>query len=260
MFGICHIVLIVISLLLVALCTLYIRKKQFPLQRVLTAACVVCVISEITKMFTMLQTVPSADGSMMYLYLDVRHLPLHLCSIQILLIVFVRLTANDKLRELLLAFMYPVGILGGLFALALPTYLSGMTPTEIFTSPRVYQYFSFHIMLITLGLYIAVSGCIRFRVRHMFSSLGILGLFGFCSLYFNSMFATPVYESGKLVSMEYMPNYFFTQAIPLNIPLTEKWHWFVWWGVILLLAFVLFALCYVPVIIRDRGLVHRRET
>lgn len=252
MFGACHFILIGISCLLTVLCTLYILKKQFPLEKVLTVSCVICVLSEITKIFTTLQTVPSADGSMTYLYLDVSNLPLHLCSILIILIILMRLTANEKLRELLLAFMYPVGIGSGLFAIAIPTYLTGMTPLEIISSPRTYQYFLFHIMLITLAIYIAVSGCIRFRVKHIFSSLGILGILGVCSLYFNSMFASPVYKSGHLVSVEYMPNYFFTQAVPVNIPLTEKWHWFAWWGVILLIAFVLFFLCFLPVILRDR--------
>lgn len=252
MFGLCHFILIGISCLLTALCTLYIRKKQFSLEKVLTASCVVCVLSEVTKLFTMLQTVPSADGSMIYLYLDVHHLPLHLCSIQIILIFLLQLTGNKKLREILLAFMYPVSIGSGLFAIAIPTYLTGMTPLEIIASPRTYQYFLYHIMLITLGIYIAISGCIRFRVKHIFSSLGILGFLGFCSLYFNSMFASPIYESGQLVSIEYMPNFFFTQAIPIQIPLTEKWHWFAWWGVIVVLACTLLCLCYLPVILRDR--------
>lgn len=257
MFGLSHFILIGCSCLLSVLLILFIRKKHIPLIKVLTAACIICVVSEITKILTMLQTVPSLDGSMMYLYIDIRHLPLHLCSIQIILIFFVRFTGNQKLREQLLAFMYPVCVLGGLFALALPTYLTGMTPLEIFTSPRVYQYFLFHVMLITLGVYIATSGDVRFRVKHIFSSLGILGLLGFSSLYFNSMFASPVYKSGQLVSVEYMPNYFFTQAVPISIPLTEKWHWFAWWGIILFLAFTLFFLCYLPVILRDRKYLHR---
>ncbi|MDO4731439.1 MAG: YwaF family protein [Clostridia bacterium] len=252
MFGLHHFILIGISVLLIVLFTLYIRKKNISLEKVLSAACVICILSEVTKIFSTLQTVPSSDGSMMYLYLDVKQLPLHLCSIQIILIFIVRFTKNINLREKLLAFIYPTGVLGGLFAIVLPTYLNGMTPLEIFTSPRMYQYFLFHIMLVTLGIYIAASGCVRFHIRHLFSSLGILALFALGSLYLNSMFASPVYKSGQLVSMEYMPNYFFTQEVPIHFPLTEKWHWFAWWGIMLLLAVILFSLCFLPVILRDR--------
>lgn len=252
MFGLNHFALIACSLLLIVLCTLYIKKKKVPFEKVLTAACAICVLSELTKMLTMLETVPSADGSKMYLYLDVKNLPLHLCSIQIVVIFIIRLTKDDKLREILLAFMYPVGILSGLLALALPTFISGMTAFEVFTSPRVYQYFIYHSMLIALGINIALSGSVRFRVKHIFSSFGILGMLGFFSLYFNSMFADPVYQNGELISVEYMPNYFFTQAIPINIPLSDKGHWFLWWGFSLSLSLVLFALCFLPLIHRDK--------
>lgn len=251
MFNVSHFLLIGISLLAAALVLFIVKRKNIQLKTVLSVACVICVISEIIKILTMSHAVPSSDGSITYLYLDVRHLPFHLCSVQLILIFLVRFTNNEKLREKVLAFMYPTCVLGALFALALPTYLSDMTPSEIFTSPRVYQYFLFHTMLITIGLYIAISGCIRFRIRHMFSSLGILGLLGFISLYLNSMLASPIYDNGQLVSIEYMPNYFFTQAIPIDFPLTEKWHWFAWWGIVVLLVVFLFAICFTPLIIRN---------
>lgn len=254
MFGIYHFILIGLSFLAISLCMIYIKKKNVPMEKVISVACVICALSEVIKLLTMLQVVPSADGSMHYLYLEMRHLPLHLCSIHIFFIFFLKFSGNKKIREYLIALMYPSGVLGGLFALALPTYLSRMNPLEIFTSPRVYQYFTFHSMLIILGLYFAISGCVEIRARHLFSSLGILGILGFTSVYLNSMFASPVYEGGKLVSMESMPNYFFTQSIPINIPLTEKWHWFVWWGVIIFLAVTLLTLLYLPFIIKERKL------
>lgn len=254
MFGIYHFILIGLSFLAISLCLIYIKKKKPPMEKILSAACVICVLSEIIKTLTMLQVVPSADGSMHYLYLEMKHLPLHLCSIQIIFIFFLKFAGKTKIREYLLAFMYPSGVLGGLFALALPTYLSGMSALEIFISPRVYQYFIYHSMLIVLGLYIAVSGCVQLKSRHLFSSLGIIGVLGFASIYLNSMFASPVYEAGKLVSIESMPNYFFTQAIPINIPLTEKWHWFAWWGVVILIAVTLLTLLYLPFILKERKL------
>ncbi|MDO4740744.1 MAG: YwaF family protein [Eubacteriales bacterium] len=252
MFELCHFIWIAISALAAFLSIFYYKKAKPPLEKVLSAACGLSIVSEVVKTLTMLQAVPSADGSVVYLYLDLANLPLQLCSIQILLIFIVRFTRSAKLRENLLAFMYPTCLLGALLAIALPSFLNDMTPLQRLTSPRVYQYFLYHIMLLSMGIYIAMSGCVRFRIRHLFSSLGTLCILGFSSLYINSMFAAPVYQSGQLVSIEYMPNFFFTQALPVHFPLAEKWQWLVWLCVELLLAFVLFSLCFLPLILREK--------
>lgn len=256
MFGVSHWLWIGISILLVIAATMYLAKKKLPLEKVLSAACGVCVVSELIKLFSMLEAVPSSDGSRMYLYLEASQLPLHLCSIQILLIFFVRFTRNEKMREYMLAFMYPTCVLGAILALFMPTFINGMSALEIFTNPRAYQYFIFHSMLIVLGLYIARSGCVRFQKKHLLSSIVILISLGFITIYLNSMFATPVYEAGELVSVEYMPNFFFTQAIPIHFPLTEKWHWFAWWGVSFTLAVSLISLSYMPLLVKGKKRSH----
>ncbi|MEE3424484.1 MAG: hypothetical protein VZR26_02835, partial [Erysipelotrichaceae bacterium] len=125
------------------------------MNQVLNICCIICVLSEFTKVFGVIEMVPSADGSIIYPYIPMNHLPLHLCSIQILLIFYVRFVAKGNARENLLSFMYPSCLLGALAALAMPSIFStSITVDQAFTHPMAYQFFIYHAMLIALGLII----------------------------------------------------------------------------------------------------------
>lgn len=242
--GIC------IALMTVSLCCL--KKYKPSLATVLTIACVICILSEVTKTFSVFRMVPSSDGSELHVYLSMGQVPLHLCSLQIAFIFFTRLTHNTRLREAALAFMYPTCILGAFFALAIPTIFSSTVPVaEAFTRPQAYQYFLFHSMLIVLGIYIVMSKEVKLRTKHYLSTMGILGCLGFVSIYINSMLASPTYENGKLISVDYTTNFLFTQEPPIDIAFTEKWHWILYLGVIASLAVVLIGIFYLPFMIRD---------
>ncbi len=251
MFTLQHYIWLSICIVLIVGSTVFLMKRRPDMDAVLTAACIVCVLSELVKTFSAIEIVPSASGKKMYPYMELQFIPLHLCSLQILLICFARFTKNLRLKETVLAFLYPAGVVGAAFALAIPTiFKRSVKAAEAFTDPWAYQYFLFHAMLIILGLYIAFSGKVNLRPKHYFTTVGILGVLGVLSLYLNSMFAEPVYKNGKLISVDYTTNFFFTYRPPINIPLTEKWHWCLYLAVIAALALTAIALCYLPVFIR----------
>ncbi len=253
MFTVNHFIWMAICIILLFVGFTCLKKYRPTLQQVLNIACVGAVLSEVTKTLSVLQVVPSTDGSTMYLYMELGHLPFHLCSIQILLIFIARFTKESKGKESLLAFMYPTCAAGAFLAILLPSiFTSSIDISQAFTHPLAYQYFLYHTMLILLGMYIPMSGEVKIQGRHFFSSFGILALLAFLSLYMNSMFAVPTYVNGELVSVDYASNFFFTQATPIGIALTEKWHWFVYYGIIALLAVVLLGAFYMPYIMKEK--------
>lgn len=253
MFTVYHFIWLAICIPLCAVALWQLKKRKPPLKKVLSLACIVCVLSEVIKTLSVLKMVPSTDGTTMHLYMEMQHLPLHLCSIQILFIFYARFAREGKAKETLLAFMYPSCILGAFFALMLPSIFStSIDVTEAFTHPMAYQFFLYHTMLVVLGAYIAMSGEIHFTGKHYLSSMGILGVLAFVSLYMNSIFATPTYVNGELVSVEYSTNFFFTQRTPIGVELTTKGDWFLYMGIILTLAIVLVGLFYLPFILKDR--------
>ena len=182
-----------------------------------------------------------------------QHLPFHLCSIQILLILFVRFAKPGKARTTVLAFMYPTALIGAALALAMPSiFSSSIEVSQAFTHPLAYQFFLYRSMLVVLGAYIPLCGEVELRPKHYFTTLGILGAMAMASLYLNSMFAAATYEDGELISVEYATNFFFTYKPPLPIPLTSVGQWLAYLAVICLLAAVLVGLCYLPVLRRAK--------
>lgn len=253
MFTINHFIWLGICAAIIIAAMIYLKKTKPELKSILSVCCAVCVASEIIKTFSMMQMVPAADGSRMYLYIEMSHMPLHLCSLQIITIFFARFAKDSSFKETILAFMYPTCVLGAVMALAMPSIFStSISVDQAFTHPLAYQFFIFHAMLIVLGLYIFTSKQVDIRPKHYWSTLGVLGVLAFVSIYFNSMFAVPVYNSQDLVSVEYSPNFFFTYRTPIGIKLTEMWHWYVYLAIIAVLAVVLIALFYIPVFARSK--------
>lgn len=247
MFSVNHIIWIIISIVIIITAIVCLVKYRPDLRNVLTIACTGAVISEIIKVFSMVQMVPSSDGTMMIPYMELQHLPFHLCSIQIIFIFYTRFAEDGRIKEALLAFMYPTCMIGSLLALAMPSIFAGnIDVSQAFTHPLAYQYFLYHSMLFILGTYIAVSGQAGIKARHYFSTVLMLLMMGFMSIYINSLMASPTYINGELVSVDYTPNFFFTFEFPVGIVFTEIWHWYLYIAVIAVLAAIVLGLFYLP--------------
>lgn len=229
------------------------NKKRPGMDRVLTTALIVAVISEIVKVAGVIELVPSQNGELLMPYLPMNHLPLHFCSLQIILIAVAKFMKNDKGRETLLAIMAPACVLGGFFALLLPSIFTTTIPVEeAFKSPISYQFFFFHTMIIALGLIIVRSDTIDWSMKHFRDTTLLVYLSGFISIYLNSMLASPTYADGKLVSVDFWTNFFFTYKNPLGIQITQLWQWYLYLLILALLAALLLYLFYMPLIRRNK--------
>lgn len=251
MFSVQHIIWVVISIIIIIINLILMKKRKPALKDVLTACCIVCAASEVIKVFSCIEMVPSADGSIVYPYLQMQHLPLHLCSIQLFTIFYCRFgkgtIAESRVKRFLLAFMYPTCVLGAVFAIALPSIFdTTITVNQAFIHPIAYQLFIFHSMLITLGLYIPMSGEVHFSwltYRKTMAAMAVLTLLG---IYFNSIMASPTYVDGKLISVDYITNFFFLYRTPIGIALNTKLAWLIYLMILIVLAFSLIALMYLP--------------
>ncbi|MBQ4092755.1 MAG: YwaF family protein [Firmicutes bacterium] len=247
MFSFYHILWLILCAVLICASVLLLKKYRLSLKQALTIACVVAICSELIKTMSVMQIVPSGDGTMFFPYLELQHLPLHLCSIQILLIFYCRFAKEGKVKEAILAFMYPTCIVGAFLALMMPSIFNAtIDVSQSFSHPIAYQYFLFHSMLIALGIWIPLSGDTEIRPKHYLSSIGILFGMGFLSLYLNSIFASPTYRNGELISVDYTPNLFFTYETPIGLDLTELWQWYLYFGIIIALVIIFMTLFYLP--------------
>ncbi|MBR2577996.1 MAG: YwaF family protein, partial [Erysipelotrichaceae bacterium] len=189
-----HFVWLFICLVMIVMTVISYDKKKPSLKKVLNTACIICALSEITKVLSVIELVPSANGELLLPYLSLNHLPLHFCSIQILLICYVRFTEDLKKREDVLAFMYPTCVIGAFLALMMPSIFTTSVPVvRAFVSPLSYQFFIFHSMLIALGIIIAKSKEINWSMKHLYKTISMIILLGSVSVYLNSVFASPTY-------------------------------------------------------------------
>jgi hypothetical protein len=156
---------------------------------------------------------------------------------------------NGKQRENLLALMAPTCALGGIVALLMPSiFTTTISVTQAFTNVISYQFFIFHSMLTALGLIIAISGQIDWSMKHFRNSLLLVYLAGFISIYLNSMLASPTYQDGKLISVDFWTNFFFTYQNPLGIQITQLWQWYLYLLILMLVAALLLYLFHLPLI------------
>ena len=249
-----HFVWLFICLVMIAVTVIVYDKKKPALKQVLNTACLICVFSEVSKVLSVIELVPSANGELLLPYLPLNHLPLHFCSIQILLICYVRFTEDLKKREDVLAFMYPTCVIGAFLALMMPSIFTTSVPVEkAFVSLLSYQFFIYHSMLIALGIIIAKSGEVKWSMKHLYKTIGLVVLLGFVSIYLNSMFASPTYVDGKLVSVDFWTNFFFTYQNPIGIKITALWQWYVYILIVIGLTVILVSAFMYPLIRKNRN-------
>ena len=249
MFTYRHLVWLAICLVIIIVLTYSFNKKRPSLNSVFTTALIIAALSETAKMISVIELVPSQNGELLLPYIPLNHLPLHFCSIQIIFIIVAKFMKNEKKREVLLAFMAPTCVLGGIAALLLPSiFTTTISVEQAFTSLVSYQFFIFHTMIISLGLIIVKSGYVDWSMKHFKNTLLIVYFFGLISIYLNSIFASPTYVDGKLVSVDFWTNFFFTYQNPVGIKITEVWQWYLYLFILALVAAVLLLLFHLPLI------------
>ena len=246
MFSVQHFIWLLLCAVIIVGTCLLLKKYKPSLTKVLIGCFCVAAASQLFIILSEIELVPSQDGEKLRLFLPYSSLPLHMCSIQIFLIGIAIFLKNQSIRETLLAFMYATGAGGAFMAIIVATIFNSVTPEKSFTYPRAYEYFLYHSMLIVMGAYICMSGEVKFRPKHMLTTfLGLLGL-AWSSIHMNSILSVPHYENGNLISVDYNTNFFFTFEPPIDIAITEKWHWYIYLLILLGLVLVFEAILFIP--------------
>jgi len=176
LFGTKHIILVIASLALFVIGFIFSRKLKFK-QMAKIMLCI-GIVSEIIKIFYYIIRNEDKYGGV----LPKTDLPFHLCSIQIIFIVILNISENEKLKRMLISFMMPSCLIGGLAALLIATD-SARNGMWIITA----QYFIYHAAIMVFALYLATSKEYGPTLKGYFSCLKMLLIIMFFAIYINSM-------------------------------------------------------------------------
>ena len=176
LFGTKHIILVAVSLILVVVGYIFSRKLKF--NQMVKIMLLIGIISETVKIFYYIIRNEETHGGV----LPKTDLPFHLCSIQILFIVALNFSKNEKLKSLLTSFMMPSCLIGGLAALLIATD-SARNGMWIITA----QYFIYHAAIMIFALYLATDKDHKPTLNGYFSCLKMLLIIMFFSIYINSI-------------------------------------------------------------------------
>jgi uncharacterized membrane protein YwaF len=156
--------------------TLYAKKQ--PLQKLAKIMLGIGLVSEFIKVFYYILANEATHGGV----LPKTDLPFHLCSIQIIFIAIVVYSKSDKFRELLLSFMIPSCLLGGLAALLIAT-TSSLNGRPILSV----QYFGYHVAIMIFSLSLILGKQVRLTVKMYVNCLKFVAILMLGAIYINSI-------------------------------------------------------------------------
>ncbi len=229
MFSTKHIIILILSLVIII--GLFILSKKISFDNVTKIMFYIGITSEIVKIFFYIIQNEDIYGGM----LPKTDLPFQLCSIQIILVTIVKFTNSEKLKRLILCFMYPSCLCGGLAALLIPT--SSSLNYLIITL----QYNIYHIAIIVYALNIVTLKEINLTIKDYFNCLkSLIGLFLF-AVYINSI----VYDGVSNI------NFMYVVSPPADgLPfLNENHGWLVYICHYAILIVFCITICYIKPII-----------
>lgn len=188
-FGMKHLLLLAVCAL--AIPAAFFAARKWPLEKLTKVLFSIGIVSELIKVFYYIIANEATYGGI----LPKTDLPFHLCSIQILFIAMVRFVPSQKIKELLLSFMIPSCLLGGIAALLIAT-TSSLNGGWILTL----QYFGYHCAIVVFALILLTSNVIELTVKHYVNCLKFLvGLMLF-AIYINSV----LYDGNPNINFMYV--------------------------------------------------------
>lgn len=241
LFGTKHIIILIFCFILIILGWFFTRKAKF--KNVIKTMLIIGIISEIIKVIYYIVRNEALHGG----YLPKSDLPFHLCSIQIVFIAILHYSKNEKLKKLLMSFMLPSCLFGGIAALLIATD-SSRNGMWIITG----QYFGYHVAISVFALYLLTNKEMKWTIKDFINCLKLLGLFGLLSIYINSMLND---GSGSI-------NFMYTVRPPQSgLPyLNLNQGWFIYILKYTALATVVITLTYIrPIIDFFKSLGHKKQ-
>ena len=188
-FGTKHLILVAICAAAIILG--YLVSRKWVLEKLTKYMFSIGVVSELIKVFYYIIANEAVYGGI----LPKTDLPFHLCSIQILFVAIVRFINSQKIKELLLSFMIPSCLFGGIAAILIATTssLNGMPILSL-------QYFGYHSAIVIFALVLLTSGVLQLTIRHYVNCLKFLvGLMLF-AIYINSI----LYDGNPNINFMYV--------------------------------------------------------
>jgi len=270
MFSTGHLVWIGISFVLIIAGVLYFRKTKPSLTKLIKVCLVLGLVSEFIKIISVVSIIPVVspavvmqNGQPVLAYIPVNdytpmlsseHLPLELCSLQLLFMLLVILLKDKKKQQSVYAIMYPTGLIGGVMGIV----LSGALPhaaelADFFTSARMYQFFIFHSMIVALSIYIGMSPESGLSFKKWRLALAALIFLDIPTFYLNSVLSNKIYVNDTLIGTTHRINLFSSYVNPIGLVLTEKWQWLLYLLIRLVLTVILLILVYLPFRRRPNG-------
>ena len=188
-FGTKH--LIILAICLVAILGGYFSARKWSLEKLTKVMFSIGVVSELIKVFYYIIANEATYGGV----LPKTDLPFHLCSIQILFVAMVRFVPSQKIKELLLSFMIPSCLLGGIAALLIAT-TSALNGGWILSV----QYFGYHGAIVVFALILLTGKTMELTLKHYLNCLKFLvGLMLF-AIYINSV----LYDGNPNINFMYV--------------------------------------------------------
>jgi len=122
-----------------------------------------------------------ANESLFGGYLPKTDLPFQLCSIQLIFIAILNFSNNDKLKRLLMGFMIPTCMIGGIAAILIPTSSStSMLPIYI-------QYFGYHAIISAYAIKLLRTKEMNWNIKDYKNTLLLLCFIALVCVYLNSI-------------------------------------------------------------------------
>ncbi|MBO4460131.1 MAG: YwaF family protein [Clostridiales bacterium] len=269
MFSTGHFIWIAVSFILIGVFTALCIRFKPPVKRVITVCLALGLLSEVIKILSVIEIVPMVDpaivnenGTYVLTYVPTgeyspmlanEHLPLELCSLQLFFMALLVILKDERLKHYIYVLMFPTGVIGGTLGVVLATTTNYIkTPSEFITSPRIWQYFIYHAMIIFLSIYIGYSKEIYLKFKDWKPAVIAVILLDLPSFYINSVMSEKVYLNNELVGTSHRINYLSSYVNPLGIVLKEKWQWIIYLLIRAVLAFGLIVLLFVPFIKRKK--------
>ena len=225
LFGTKH--LIILALCAIAICAGSVLTRKWSLEKLTKVLLRVGVVSEFIKVFYYTIANEATYGGI----LPKTDLPFHLCSIQILFIFIIVFSSSRKLKELLLSFMIPSCLFGGIAALLIATS-SSLNGGWILSV----QYFGYHVALVVFAITLLRGAQLTLTFRHYVNCLKLLlGLMLF-AVYINSI----LYDGTSNI------NFMYVASPPQSgLPfLNENHGWLVYVVHYISLVLLCVTLCY----------------
>ena len=255
-FGRNHLILIGICILLIIGLSLVIAKTDIKFSTLVNIMLIIWVISESTKLVSNMHYLLS-DGtivkileynktegvSILSAYYPRTDLPFHLCSIQPLLILIVKFTKNNKLKDLLLKFIFPTATLGAVIAIFVGTVGGD------FSNPHTYEYFFFHALLTIFAISIVIKKQITITFKSHLQTLLMISLMFVISIWLNSILS----DTGSS-SVDAYTNFLYSMRPPLEgLPLLNLNNgWFTYFFTIVGIGFTTITILQLPFIIKNK--------